>query len=120
MDRQMDKAYSALLNYDWVLDLDATIKPLSCRQEEARVGYNPMKPRRPSHAYQAMVFAAAKAGWREAGQGWEGVECELQLQGWSRARRVIVLRRKVRERGESPETAGGQPRLPGLVVEHKC
>ena len=26
-----------------------------------------------------------KAGWREAGQGWEGVESELQLQGWSLA-----------------------------------
>lgn len=202
MDRQMDKTYSALLQHEWVLDLDATIKTLYGRQEEARVGYNPMKPGRPSHAYQAMVFAAAKlvlnvdamagnrtaseyaqpslwgwldardrkdwptfirgdiahgnekmmegaeqreapylfklrqtkgvgqliarlaargdkAGWREAGQGWEGVESELQLQGWSRARRVIVLRRKVRERVEQPETSGEQPRLPGLEVEHK-
>jgi hypothetical protein len=31
--------------------------------------------------------------WEEAGQGWEGVEDALMLSGWSRTRRVIVLRR---------------------------
>ena len=33
--------------------------------------------------------------WEKAGQGWEGVEDTLQLSGWSRARRVVVLRRKL-------------------------
>lgn len=33
--------------------------------------------------------------WVYAGQGWEGAEAPLQLQGWSRARRVIILRRAV-------------------------
>jgi len=31
--------------------------------------------------------------WDEAGQGWEGVDDTLMLSGWSRARRVVVLRR---------------------------
>lgn len=31
--------------------------------------------------------------WEEAGQGWEGVTDRLTLSGWSRARRVVVLRR---------------------------
>ena len=31
--------------------------------------------------------------WSEAGQGWEGRQGELQLSGWSRVRRVVVLRR---------------------------
>ena len=31
--------------------------------------------------------------WEEAGQGWEGVKDTLTLSGWSRARRVVVLRR---------------------------
>jgi hypothetical protein len=167
MDRQTNKTFAALLEQDWVLDVDATVKTLYGRQEEARVGYNPMKPGRPSQVYQAMVLAAAKlvlnvdvqagnltaseyaqptlwgwlesrqrkdwptflsgeiahgnenmmqgaeqrglpylfklrqtkgvgqligrlaarghkAGWRAAGQGWEGVESHLQLQGWSR------------------------------------
>ena len=202
MDRQTNKTFAALLEQEWVLDVDATIKTLYGRQEEARVGYNPRKPGRPSHVYQVMVLAAAKlvlnvdvqagnltaseyaqptlwgwlesrerkdwptllrgdiahgnenmmrgaeeqglpylfklrqtqrveqliarlaargdkAGWRPAGQGWEGVESRLQLQGWSRARRVIVLRRRLRERPQAPAPESGQLQLPGGVWEHK-
>lgn len=35
--------------------------------------------------------------WVDAGQGWMGREGTLQLHGWSRARRVIVLRRTRKE-----------------------
>ncbi len=34
-------------------------------------------------------------GWVDAGQGWWGVEAELRLHGWSRTRRVVVLRRRL-------------------------
>ena len=34
--------------------------------------------------------------WRNAGQGWEGCEDTLKLVGWTKARRVIVLRRAIR------------------------
>ena len=60
VERQLDITFSALLRQDWVLDLDTTVKSLYSRQEEARVGYNPMKPGRPSHVYHAMVLSAAK------------------------------------------------------------
>lgn len=33
--------------------------------------------------------------WEDAGQGWEGLEDKLTLTGWSRERRVVVLRRKL-------------------------
>lgn len=33
--------------------------------------------------------------WEDAGAGWEGVEDNLILAGWSRSRRVVVLRRKL-------------------------
>lgn len=33
--------------------------------------------------------------WEDAGQGWEGLEDKLTLSGWSRERRVVVLRRKL-------------------------
>jgi hypothetical protein len=36
------------------------------------------------------------ASWSNAGQGWQGAETTLRLQGWSRARRAVVLRRQVR------------------------
>lgn len=35
--------------------------------------------------------------WVDAGQGWQGAESELRLAGWGRARRVIVLRRRVKK-----------------------
>jgi hypothetical protein len=35
------------------------------------------------------------AAWQDAGQGWQGAESELRLSGWSRQRRVVVLRRPV-------------------------
>jgi hypothetical protein len=35
------------------------------------------------------------SSWTNAGQGWEGQESVLQLMGWEKSRRVIVLRRKL-------------------------
>jgi len=37
-----------------------------------------------------------KEGWIDAGQGWQGLAVELRLTGWSRQRRVVVLRRKLK------------------------
>jgi hypothetical protein len=200
MDRQLDITFSALLRQDWILDLDATVKTLYGRQEEARVGYNPMKPGRPSHVYHAMVLSAAKlvlnvdaeagnhsascygrdgiwgwldardredwptllrgdiaygneemmagceqrsltylfklrqsqrvgdllgklarqgnkAGWSPAGKGWEGVSQQVQLQGWSAARRVVVLRRKLLSNVVVEQKE--QPLLSGITLEHR-
>jgi hypothetical protein len=33
--------------------------------------------------------------WTDAGQGWQGAESSLRLAGWGRARRVVVLRRRL-------------------------
>ena len=38
--------------------------------------------------------------WEDAGQGWEGLEGTLTLSGWSRARGVVVLRRKLTDKNE--------------------
>jgi hypothetical protein len=35
--------------------------------------------------------------WVDAGQGWQSAESQLRLSGWSRARRVVVLRRQVKK-----------------------
>jgi hypothetical protein len=39
----------------------------------------------------------AKGGWCDAGQGWQGQEETLRLVGWSRHRRVVVLRRRLKD-----------------------
>jgi hypothetical protein len=203
MDRQMDQTFAPLLRYGWVLDLDTTVKTLYGHQEEARVGYNPHKPGRPSHVYHAMLLTAARlvlnvdteAGnltasaygmeglwgwldsrhrddwptlirgdiaygnqemmlgcearalpylfkvrkspgvaamlgklarqrdgqvdWMPAGKGWEGVSQRIQLQGWTRERRVIVLRRKLPGADSATQEDTAQPTLPGLTLEYK-
>lgn len=166
------------LDRPWVLDLDATIKPLYGRQEGAQIGYNPHKPGRPSHVLhtfwvgnlrlvldavlspgkqhtsghakaamarlldelgeQAPALVRGDCGYgnediidvceqrdlryllrlrqtanvkrlierlfrrqdwtraTEASCGWQAIEDELRLSGWSQARRVVVLRRRIR------------------------
>ena len=44
--------------------------------------------------------------WVPAGDGWQGLSSELQLSGWIRKRRVVVLRRPVRE--AAPPAAAGK------------
>jgi hypothetical protein len=40
-----------------VLDIDASIKPQSGRQEGAQIGYNPSKPMRPSHVLHTFLVS---------------------------------------------------------------
>ncbi len=35
--------------------------------------------------------------WIKAGQGWQAAESTLRLSGWSRARRIVVLRRQIQK-----------------------
>jgi len=46
-----------LLDQDYILDMDPTVKPLYGHQEGAEFGYNPQKPGRPSHCYHAFCIA---------------------------------------------------------------
>lgn len=174
----MDSVRDAL-HQPWVLDLDATIKPLYGHQEGAEVGYNPHKPGRPSHVLhtfwignlrlvldavltsgkqhtsghakaplnrlldelgdrapalvrgdcgygnQDIIDVCEQRGlpyllrlrktanvkrlierlfgrddWSHASalsQGWQAIEDEIRLSGWSKARRVVVLRRRIKE-----------------------
>src|SRR5437763_11547615 len=187
--KHLAATYEPLLNEPWILDMDATVKPLYGRQEQAVVGYNPGKPGRPSHVYHCYFIAAirliveveveagnrtasqyaqpglwawldarpreqwphvlrgdiswgtervmqeaeqrelpyvfklkktskvnrhietlwGRKNWVAAGGGWQGLSSELQLTGWSQARRVVILRRRRREAlalGEEGKTTG--------------
>lgn len=176
MKRHLKASYEPLLEEPWVLDMDSTVKLLYGHQEEAKVGYNPTKPGRPSHVYHSYFIAnlrlvlevEVQAGnqtassyaqpglwalldglekksrptflrgdcnwgteramegaeqrkipyvfklkqtakvqkligklfredrWEDAGQQWHGLDAELKLSGWSKTRRVVVLRRPLR------------------------
>src|SRR5262245_60313827 len=43
---------------------------------------------------RALERAMAERDWSDAGQGWQGKETTLRLMGWSRQRRVVLLRRQ--------------------------
>lgn len=185
LQKHLKASYEPLLQEPWALDLDTTVKPLYGHQEEAKIGYNPQKPGRPSHAYHSYFIANlrmvldvevqagnqtaswfaqpelwalldgwektsrptflrgdcqwgteralegaaqrqvpylfklkqsvkvkklieqlfARDQWLEAGQQWQGLEAELRLSGWSKARRVVVLRRPLREEPEEAHTS---------------
>ena len=65
-----------------------------------------------SHRSPALERAMREANWKDAGQGWEGKETALRLMGWSRQRRIIMLRRKLRgDLAIAETTQAGQPRL---------
>jgi hypothetical protein len=187
LKEHLKASYEPLLQEPWVLDVDTTVKPLYGHQQDAKVGYNPTKPGRPSHAYhsyfvahirmvldmevqagnqtaplyaqpelwafldglaerdrpvflrgdshwgaeRAMVGAEErelgylfklkqsanvkkligqifrKEEWVEAGQRWQGREDVLRLSGWTKARRVVVLRRPLRSKpAAEAETVG--------------
>jgi len=66
---------------------------------------------------QAAKLASAR-GWRDAGQGWHAAETTLQLAGWSRKRRILILRRLIRKETSAllrHDTDGEEHRALGLV-----
>ena len=57
LKRHLKASYEPLLSEPWVMDVDTTVKPLYGHQQDAKVGYNPSKPGRPSHAYHSYFVA---------------------------------------------------------------
>ena len=56
----LDDTVRPLLTEPWILDVDTTVKPLYGHQEGAVVGYNPLKPGRPSHAYHSFMVGGVR------------------------------------------------------------
>lgn len=48
--------------------------------------------------------------WTNAGQGWEGIETKIKLMGWSKERKIIVLRKPIKK--EIKENSSMQKFLP--------
>jgi hypothetical protein len=57
LKQHLKASYEPLLEEPWALDVDTTVKVLYGHQEDAKVGYNPHKPGRPSHAYHSYFIA---------------------------------------------------------------
>src|SRR5438067_6494770 len=60
LKKHLKASYEPLLEEAWGLDVDTTVKPLYGHQEDAKVGYNPSKPGRPSHAYHSYFIGSIR------------------------------------------------------------
>ena len=50
--------WEPMLTRSWILDIDSTVKPVFGRQQEgAAIGYNPVRPGRPSYSYHSYFIA---------------------------------------------------------------
>lgn len=86
--------------------------------ERRQVGYL-FKVRRTTRARALLdqLELAHAVRWQPAGQGWEATEAQLALSGWTRRRRVIVLRRRLRDaRGPRAERRRARQELPLLTA----
>ena len=60
LSRHEREVYEALLVHRYVIDIDNTVKPIYGHQEGAELGYNPIKPGRPSHNYHSFFIGRAR------------------------------------------------------------
>lgn len=70
------------------------IEPVMARAERGNFDYL-FRLRMTANVRRAMERAMRDSEWRDAGQDWQGKETSLRLVGWSRHRRIVLLRRKL-------------------------
>ena len=70
------------------------IEPVMARAEQEGFAYL-FRLRLTANVRRSMQRMMQESGWADAGQGWQGKDTALRLLGWSRQRRVVLLRRKL-------------------------
>ena len=75
-------------------DLAWGIEPVMARAEQRSLAYL-FRLRTTTNVSRALERAMGQSDWSDAGQGWQGKETRLRLEGWSRQRHVILLRRQL-------------------------
>ena len=69
------------------------IEPVMARAEQEELAYL-FRLRMTKNVRRSLERAMRQSDWKDAGQGWQGKETSLRLVGWSRQRRIILLRRR--------------------------
>ena len=60
LTRHEHEVVDAMLRFTYVIDIDNTVKPIFGHQEGAELGYNPIKPGRPSLNYHTFFIASTR------------------------------------------------------------
>jgi len=67
---------------------------------------------------RAIERAMGEGDWQDAGAGWHGKDSKLRLEGWSRHRRIVILRRRTeRSLAVSDKDESGQLRLSFAAID---
>lgn len=107
LERLGRENWPALLRGDADWGTEATMS----RAEQEGLPYL-FKLRATAKVKRLIARLTGEGGWADAGQGFRAREAVLRLTGWSRSRRVVVLRRRLqRQAALAQETAEGQRRL---------
>jgi hypothetical protein len=64
-----------------------------------------MRLRLTKNVKRAIERLAGRGSWQDAGQGWQGVDTTLKLSGWAKTRRVVLLRRRLKDEPERIRSA---------------
>lgn len=91
IDSLPSRARPAFIRGDIAFGNEGTMK----EAEDRNVAYL-FKLRQTKKVKRLVEEVFDRGDWTNAGQGWQGVEDSLRLSGWTRTRRVIVLRRELR------------------------
>ena len=84
--------------------------------EERKIGYL-FKLKQSANVKKLIGQIFTKQEWEEAGQQWQGREDVLQLSGWSRQRRVVVLRRPLRSKPAEETATDGKKKSKRKVAK---
>jgi hypothetical protein len=86
------------------------IERVMARAEQNNLAYL-FRLRMTANVRRSLDRAMQQSDWADAGQGWQGKETTLRLQGWGRQRRIILLRRKLaRDLAVTDHSNPAQPR----------
>jgi hypothetical protein len=93
-------------------------EPVMREAERRRQPYL-FKLRLTKNVKRAVERAMREQDWQDAGARWQGKDGRLRLQGWSRERRIVMLRRRTeRPLAPSKSAADGQLRLGFAEIDH--
>jgi hypothetical protein len=90
LDRLERSQWPALLRGDVAWGVEAVM----ARAEQEELSYL-FRLRLTANVKRAFLKMMAERDWADAGHGWQGKQTKLRLVGWSRHRRVVLLRRRL-------------------------
>lgn len=115
LDKLPREQYPAFMRGDSAFGTDAVMRDCEARN----IAYL-FKLKQTKNVKKLIAKVMTQHEWTRAGQGWQGTEDTLQLQGWQAPRRVVILRRvmKSKDVGMTQEAEAMENALPVQMSFH--